>query len=88
MPTVQGDHRFDECVRRWSMLAERRVAYYSELYSSGRWTHYFRSRQEFAARMLEVIHVAKVFAAQCGHRLPDHLDAPVKAASDDLRPAA
>lgn len=88
MPTVQGNHRFEESVRKWSMLAERRVAYYRELYSSGRWTHYFRTRQEFAARMLEVIRVAKVFAAQSGRRLPDHVDAPVETASDDLRPAA
>jgi hypothetical protein len=37
-----------------------------DLYRSGRWTHYYRSQEEFAARMLEVIKVAKAFRELAG----------------------
>jgi len=82
MPAVQGGIRFDDVVRRWHALAERRVVYYQELYHSGRWTHYFRTRQDFAARMLDVIKAAKTLAAQCGRQ------APPEPAREDLRSAA
>ena len=39
---------------RWRDLAERRKAYYVELYKSGRWKHYF-DEAEFLARMRDVL---------------------------------
>ena len=52
--------------RQWHALAERRLASYLELYRSGRWRHYYRSQDEFAARMLDVIKVAKIFQKLAG----------------------
>ena len=52
--------------RQWHALAERRLAAYLELYRSGRWRHYYGSQEEFAARMLDVIKVAKAFQKLAG----------------------
>lgn len=69
--------------RQWHALAERRLAAYLELYRSGRWRHYYSSQEEFAARMLDVIKVAKAFQKLSGapepvlpdvHVLPDVQD--------------
>ncbi len=60
MPILQGGHRFDEIARQWHDLAERRLAYFTELYRSGRWRHYY-SQEYFALRMLDVIRAAKVW---------------------------
>jgi hypothetical protein len=37
MPALPGAPRFDEISRKWLDLAERRLAYFAELYRSGRW---------------------------------------------------
>jgi hypothetical protein len=60
---MAADGRFsiEDSARRWHALAERRLAAYIELYRSGRWRHYYRSREDFAARMLDVIKVVKAF---------------------------
>lgn len=57
--------------RQWHALAERRVAAYLELYRSGRWRHYYSSQEEFAARMLDVIKVAKAFQRLSGAPAPE-----------------
>ena len=62
MPQLAGTVRFDLIARKWHALAQRRLLYYSELYRSGRWTHYYASREEFAAHMLDVIRAAKIWA--------------------------
>jgi len=82
MPATQYGPRIQEIARKWHDLAERRLAYYDELYRSGRWKHYFQSREQFAARMLDVIAVAKAFRSLAG--LPPAVSTP----RDDLRPAA
>jgi len=56
--------------RQWHALAERRVAAYMDLYRSGRWRHYYGSQEEFAARMLDVIRVAKAFQKLSGAPQP------------------
>lgn len=66
MPASEGRHRIEQIARQWHDLAERRLTSYMELYRSGRWRHYYRSQEEFAARMLEVIKVAKVFRELAG----------------------
>jgi uncharacterized repeat protein (TIGR03809 family) len=43
--------------QKWRDLAERRRAYFAELYSSGRWKHYY-TEEQFVARMREVVNAA------------------------------
>ena len=66
MPHVPGAPRFDLIARKWHALAERRLAFYAELYRSGRWTLYYDSREQFARHMLDVIKAAKVWAKLAG----------------------
>lgn len=80
MPAKFNAQRFERVKRRWLELAERRVVYYEDLYRSGRWTHYFRTQEQFAARMLDVIKVAKAFQRVAGQ--------PPAKREDRLRPAA
>ncbi len=74
MPHVPGAPRFDLMARKWHALADRRVHYYNELYRSGRWTHYFASRELFALRMLDVIRAAKSWAKLAGEPPPGNDD--------------
>ncbi|HVZ50623.1 MAG TPA: hypothetical protein VG986_01560 [Pseudolabrys sp.] len=84
MPTTQAGPDLKAIARQWHDLAERRLASYEEIYRSGRWQHYFETREDFARRMLEVIAVAKTFRRLAG--LPSAATAtPVM---DELRPAA
>lgn len=78
MPAAQRAPRLIALSRQWHDLAERRLAYYAELYRSGRWRHYYADREQFAARMLDVIKAAKLWR--------DLAQAP--AADDDLKSAA
>lgn len=71
-----------DIARRWHALAERRLASYDELYRSGRWRHYYASQEEFAARMLDVIKVAKAYQNIAGD------PAPAAPRAESLRPAA
>ena len=68
---AQSQFDLEDFARRWHALAERRLASYIDMYRSGRWQHYYRSREEFAARMLEVIKVAKAFQGMAGHPATD-----------------
>lgn len=56
--------------RQWHALAERRLVSYLELHRSGRWRHYYRSEEEFAARLLDVIKVTKTFRQLSGEPKP------------------
>ena len=81
MPATPGVSRFDELSRRWLDLAERRLAYFSELYRSGRWRRYY-TPESFADRVVDVMKAVTVWRELAGQ-------APVsKADNDDLRPAA
>jgi uncharacterized repeat protein (TIGR03809 family) len=66
MPAAQSSSAPQQIARKWLDLAERRLAYYHELYHSGRWRHYYASEEEFAERMLDVIKAAKTFARIAG----------------------
>lgn len=66
MPAIESRRRIEQIAHQWHDLAERRLASYMDLYRTGRWRHYYRSQEEFAARMLEVIKVAKAFRALAG----------------------
>ena len=83
MPALYGASRLNEVARRWHDLAERRLAYFTELYRSGRWTHYY-NEEHFALRMLDVIRAAKIWrelARRSATEQPAERD-------DTLRPAA
>ena len=82
MPHATGGPFFDAISRKWLALAERRLLYYSELYRSGRWTHYYATREQFAVQMLDVIKAAKIWARLAGTRRT------ADAGKDDLRRAA
>jgi hypothetical protein len=68
MPQLAGTVRFDIIACKWHALARRRLLYYSELYRSGRWTHYFATREEFAARLLDVIKATQAWARLAGEQ--------------------
>jgi hypothetical protein len=82
MPQLAGTVRFDLIARKWHALARRRLLYFSELYRSGRWTHYYASREEFAAHMLDVIRAAQIWARLAGE------GPPATSSKDDLKSAA
>ena len=69
---------YDAIARRWLDLAQRRLAYYEELYRSGRWTHYY-TEEAIAERMRDVIKAVRLWTKLVRPRRDDN---------DDLRPAA
>ena len=80
-----GSPQLQEIAQRWHGLAEQRLAYYTELYRSGRWKHYY-TQESFAARMLDVIAAAKKW-----RKLAGQPEAPVPREAqlrDFIRPAA
>jgi len=81
MPSTRYGPHLEEIARKWHDLAERRLACYQEIHRSGRWQHYFRTQEDFAARMQDVIAVAKTFRRLAG--LPEAAQP-----SNDMRPAA
>jgi uncharacterized repeat protein (TIGR03809 family) len=81
MPATSGVPRLDAISRRWLDLAERRLAYFSELYRTGRWRRYY-TPESFADRVVDVMKAVTVWRELAGQ-------APVSTAdNDDLRPAA
>ncbi len=81
MPATPGAARFDAISRKWLDFAERRLAYFAELYRSGRWQRYY-TKERFAVLMRDVIDAVKVWRGLAG-------EAPPPAAEKtDLRPAA
>ena len=54
-------HALEEVAQKWRALAERRRAYFLELYRSGRWRHYY-SEEQFLARMRETIWLSERWA--------------------------
>jgi uncharacterized repeat protein (TIGR03809 family) len=86
MPAGQGRPQFDDLARRWHQLADRRLANFTEMHRSGRWRHYYRTEAQFAARMLEVIKAAKIWAELAG-REPPTAGVPVAAMQEASAPA-
>jgi len=76
MAAGRGGQPFDDLSRRWHDLADRRLAYFAELHRSGRWRLYYRTEQQFAIRMMEVIGAAKIWAELAG-RAPPTVTLPV-----------
>lgn len=83
--------RLDQIALKWHDLAQRRLDYYTELYRSGRWRHYY-TQERFAMRMLDVINAARTWRALAGlaHEAPldrSSAERPARRA-DEMRPAA
>jgi uncharacterized repeat protein (TIGR03809 family) len=88
MPALQGGRRFDAISRKWCDLAERRLVYFTELYRSGRWTHYY-TREDFTLLMRDVIRAVKVWGELADRACAAQPCAePPAARDDDLRTAA
>jgi hypothetical protein len=75
MPAGPTALRLERVTRQWLDLAERRLAYYDELYRSGRWALYYPTQEQFAVRMLDVIKAVKTFR-RVSERLPERPRAP------------
>lgn len=69
MPAITGAERLEKISQRWHDLAERRLAYFVELYQSGRWRHYY-TQEAFALRMLDVIKAARIWGEIAGRKAP------------------
>ena len=88
MTAMQGGARLSVITRQWHELAERRLAYYNELYRSGRWARYY-AKEHFALRMLDVIKAARIWRDLASRSWSDRSwTAKPVARDDDLRPAA
>lgn len=83
MQTLHGGSRLQEIARKWHDLAERRLDYFTDLYRSGRWRHYY-TQENFAVRMLDVIKAARTWAEIAGQ--PSRERPPRR--DDDMRSAA
>jgi len=82
MSTKQARARLDHVTRQWHDLAERRLAYFAELYRSGRWRRYYQQEQ-FAVRMQDVIRAARAW-----RDLANQAKTEQPVTRKDLRPAA
>jgi uncharacterized repeat protein (TIGR03809 family) len=49
-----------EITQKWRDLAEKRRAYFVELYSSGRWKHYY-TEEQLLARTREAMRLAETW---------------------------
>jgi uncharacterized repeat protein (TIGR03809 family) len=76
----------ERIARKWHDLAEQRLDYYTELYRSGRWKHYY-TEERFAVRMLEVIEAAKRWCDLAGRQRSEKTQA-ASFQDDNMRPAA
>ena len=81
MPKAPGAPRLDEIAHKWRNLADRRLAYFTELYRSGRWKHYY-TMESFEVRMRDVIKAAKVWADLADRTLADRVLAEQRAERD------
>ena len=82
MAAVQGGACFDKIAEKWHALAQRRLVSLTELYSSGRWKHYYDTREQFTSDIRESERAAMLWAKLAGQQPVPELRL------DDLRPAA
>ncbi|HEX5509281.1 MAG TPA: TIGR03809 family protein [Pseudolabrys sp.] len=78
MPAEPNSGVFDQIAQKWRDLAERRRAYFMELYRTGRWQRYY-TEDQFRSRVRDVLHAAKRW---------DELARRRKASGNDVPPAA
>lgn len=81
MPATPDAPRLDEISRKWLALAESRLAYFAELYRSGRWQRYY-TRERFAVLMRDVIGAVTTWKRLVAQAPPS------AAGKNNLRPTA
>jgi uncharacterized repeat protein (TIGR03809 family) len=69
MPVRAKAPPYDDIARRWRDLAERRRAYFVDLYESGRWQRYY-SEAKFLSEMREAVKAADDWAKIAPHDEP------------------
>jgi hypothetical protein len=72
MPASTGALRLDEITLKWRDLSDRRLAYFTELYRSGRWKHYY-TRESFEARMRDVVKATKAWRELADRTFADRI---------------
>lgn len=98
MQALPSRPRLDQIALKWHDLAQRRLDYYTELYRSGRWRHYY-TQERFAVRMLDVINGARKWRELAGLPQTEPAERPSQRAEatqradamqrdDAMRPAA
>jgi uncharacterized repeat protein (TIGR03809 family) len=90
MQALPSRPRLNEIALKWHDLAQRRLDYYTELYRSGRWQHYY-TQERFAVRMLDVINAARKWRELAGMPQAEQAEQGVQPApqrDDGMRPAA
>jgi len=90
MQALPSRPRLNEIALKWHDLAQRRLDYYTELYRSGRWQHYY-TQERFAVRMLDVINAARKWRELAGMPQAEPAQQGVQPApqrDDGMRPAA
>lgn len=90
MQALPSRPRLNEIALKWHDLAQRRLDYYTELYRSGRWQHYY-TQERFAVRMLDVINAARKWRNLAGLAQAGAAEQASQQASrhdDTMRPAA
>ena len=60
----------DQAAQKWRGLAERRRAHFIELFSSGRWKHYYGERQ-FLELLRDAVRASAQWAEIASPRLAD-----------------
>jgi hypothetical protein len=79
-------HRhFNQIAAKWRDLAEKRRQYFVELYSSGRWKHYYEHETQLMLRVKAAIMQAEAWAVLIPREEPE---AEVKAPAAAARPSA
>jgi len=78
---------FDEVALKWRALADKRRAYFIELYESGRWRHYY-SEQQFTERLREAIWLSRRWAEIAPSPVDEVFAEQVQTAIDAHRTAA
>jgi hypothetical protein len=87
---MSAEHRgypLEDAALRWHHLAERRLAYFTDLLLTGRWRRYYADERAFALRMFDVIKAARAWARIAGRQSAAG-EASDRIKGDDLRPAA
>ena len=85
MTELPAHQEFGRIARKWREHAERRRAYFAELYSSGRWKLYY-TEEELLVRIRDVTDICERWADIAPDRVPT--DASATAEDPERRAAA
>lgn len=91
MSAEHRGHLLEEAALRWHHLAERRLAYYTDLFLTGRWRRYYADERAFALRMMDVVKAARAWARIARGQSRDQSRTGTSSSpgkGGDLRPAA